>query len=89
MNTLESLESIIDADIYIGGHVHTPSIFNKSFYRSNLRNKKLMLVDKLFCNTGSWLLYGGYGANAGYCPATIKTPIITVDGYSKSIKGTL
>lgn len=89
MNTLESLESIIDADIYIGGHVHTPSIFNKSFYRSNLRNKKLMLVDKLFCNTNAWLLYGGYGANSGYCPATIKYPIITVDGYSKSIKGTL
>jgi len=74
MNALERLSGIIDADIYLHSHTHTPATFKLDYFRSNNRTKTVAQVTKLFVNTNAWLNYGGYGETMGFKPSTV-TPV--------------
>lgn len=85
INRLADLAAIVDADIYIHAHVHTPIVFKESFFRVSSANSSVSLAEKLFVNTGAFLSYGGYGDKAGFKPASRVTPVIYLDGLKRDM----
>ena len=81
--------SIVDADIYIHSHVHTPAIVRNAFFRTCPGNNSVEKVEKLFVNTGATLEYGGYGEVQNYKPASFETPIIVLDGSKRRMRAVL
>ena len=83
INRLADLASIIDADVYIHSHTHLPIIMKQAFYRIDVRNSTVGIVEKLFVNTASNLDYGGYGEAQAYKPNSKETPVIYLSGRKK------
>lgn len=86
INRLEDMANIVDADIYIMGHVHQPAIIRNSFYRVSAANSSVMCVDRLFVNTAAALDYGGYGEAQGFRPASKENPVILLSGTEKKAR---
>ena len=89
MIRLADMASIVDADIYIHSHTHLPGCFKEAFHRTDVHNKKVISVDKLFCNDSSALVYGGYGQMNEYKPMSNASPVIYLSGTSKWMTGTV
>jgi predicted phosphodiesterase len=89
VNRLVQLAGIVDADCYIHSHTHLPASLKEAFYRTDTRNGKAYLVDKLFVNTNAFLGYGGYGETYGFKPASIAMPIIYLDGRQRLLNAFL
>lgn len=88
-NRLSDMASIVDADIYIHSHTHLPMVLREAFYRVNMGNSSIALVDKLFVNTGAALDYGGYSESFEFAPASKETPVIYLQGDKKKMKAEL
>lgn len=88
LNALEDLTGIVDADVYVAGHVHLPGNFKECFYRVDARNSVVTLVEKTFVSLNAYLKYGGYGQRMGYKPASLSAPIIVFDGTKKRVEVT-
>ncbi len=88
-NRLTQLASIIDADIYIHSHTHTPAVVKNGFFRVDTSNNTVKRVDHLFVNTSASLEYGGYGELKSYKPTSLDTPIIKLDGHKKRMTAAL
>ena len=80
---LADMASIIDADIYIHSHTHLPMIMKQGFFRIDVCNSSVALVDKLFVNTAANLDYGGYGEAGEFKPSSKETPVIYLSGSKK------
>ena len=80
---LADMASIVDADIYIHSHTHLPMIMKQGFYRVDNINSTAKHVTKLFVNTSSALVYGGYGEEYEFKPNSTHTPVIYLDGTKK------
>lgn len=89
INRLADLAAIVDADIYIHAHTHLPVIFKESFFRVNSANSSVAETEKLFVNTASALLYGGYGDTAGFKPSSRSYPMIHLSGLEHKLNGTI
>ncbi len=89
VNRLVQLASIIDADVYIHSHTHTPVITKNAYYRVSGANSSVSKIDRLFVNTSSLLEYGGYGELQGFKPNSLDTPIIHLSGQRRSMTATL
>lgn len=89
VNRLMQLASIIDADIYIHSHTHTPAIVKQNYFRVSTTNKSVRQVDKLFINTGAALEWGGYAELKSYKPSCLDTPVIHLDGTRRKMSATL
>lgn len=87
VNRAADLAAIVDADIYVMGHVHQPTTFKEAFYRVNYGNSSMACEDKLFAICGASLRYGGYGDKAGFKPASLATPHIYLNGHKREIHG--
>lgn len=88
LNKLTRAVQIVDADIYIQGHTHSPMIYRQAFFRT-LSNGNTEMVDKLFVNTGSTLSYGGYGDVFGFAPSSLSYPVISLWTAEKKATATL
>ena len=86
---LADMASIIDADIYIHSHTHLPMIMRQAFYRIDVTNSSVALVDKLFVNTAANLNYGGYGEAGEFKPSSKESPVIYLSGKKKQFKAKL
>lgn len=84
-NALEQLAGIIDCDIYIHSHTHSPLSFPQDFFRANANNSSVQKVTHIFINTNAELDYGGYGETAKFKPASKAITIITLSGRHKRI----
>ena len=89
VNRLVELASIVDTDIYVHSHVHTPAIVRNSYFRVDTRKCTVRKVDKLFVNTSSSLEYGGYGEVASYKPNSLETPKIILSGRDHKMQAIL
>ena len=89
MNRLVQMASIIDADIYVHSHTHTPVITKNAYYRVSGSNSSVSKIDRLFVNTSSLLEYGGYGELQGFKPNSLDTPIIHLNGTRRGMTATL
>lgn len=88
MNALEKLASICDADVYCHAHSHLPGVFKESFFRTDIRARKAMQVEKLFVNSNAYLNYGGYGKASNFRPASLAMPVIWLSGTQREMYGT-
>jgi len=88
VNALEKQERIVDADIYVSGHIHTQVCFPKNVFVANdsggFSRKK-----RLFVCSGSFLCWEDYAAAAGYAPAHIGAPRIFMDGRRHDTHGSV
>jgi len=89
INRLIELSAIVDADIYIHSHTHSPMIAKKAYYRTCAPQSSAKMVEKLFVNTGATLNYGGYGQMKAYTPSSMATPTINLDAAEKLATATL
>lgn len=83
---LADMATIVDADIFLHGHVHLPMVMVQSFYRVNIGNCSTTKVDRLFVNTGATLGYGGYGQAQEFKPASTANPIIKLKAKNKQMR---
>ena len=60
-NQVARLANMIDADIYIHGHTHSPIIFKENYIKIDKMNKGYKEVPRLFVNTNSTEGFGNYG----------------------------
>lgn len=88
-NRASDLASIVDSDIYITSHFHTPIAFKEAYHRTDVRNSTVALVDKLFVVTSSFLNYGGYGEKFNFKPTSKQNPHILLSGVSKYFRATV
>ena len=79
-NGLSKRGQIIDADIIITGHTHTPIIFTEASYKIDTRHDSVNLHEQLFVNCGSSLEYEEYAEMVGMKPSAKKHPVITLKG---------
>lgn len=89
VNRLMQLGNIIDADVFVHSHTHTPAIVKSGYYRVSAANSSVQKVDKLFVNTAATLDYGGYGELQSYKPTSIEMPIIVLNGTKRGMKAIL
>lgn len=89
VNRLMQLGNIVDADIFVHSHTHTPAIVKTGYYRVSAANSSVQKVDKLFVNTAATLDYGGYGELQSYKPTSIEMPIIVLNGTKRGMKAIL
>ena len=83
---LADYSSIVDADVYVCGHVHLPASFKTGFVRPSAANSSLTYCTKLFVNSAAKLNYGGYGDTGGYKPPCTDTPKILLNGIRKEMR---
>ena len=83
VNRLIDYCQIVDADIYVAGHVHEPAVLRKSFFRPDSQHSTVSITDKLFVSMAATLDYGGYADRQGYTPASKVSPVIYLDGREK------
>ena len=89
VNRLTQLASIIDADIYIHSHTHSPVVTRGAFYRVSAANSSVTKVERLFVNTGSVRDWGGYAELQSFKPSSLETPIIHLSGRARKMSATL
>lgn len=80
---LADMASIVDADCYIHAHTHLPMIMKQRYYRTSPSTSSAQCVERLFVNTGAALEYGGYGQEKEFKPASMASPVITLQARYK------
>lgn len=68
------------------GHDHDPKDHARSRIGFDSKNKTCYHRDIEVVNSGSWLEYGGYGADSGYRPQASKLYKLVLSGKEKSIQ---
>jgi predicted phosphodiesterase len=91
-NRLHKLSQIVQANIYIHSHTHTPLIFKEDYFISNCANKGISRESRLFINTNAYEGFGGYGEVLGLRPSNheyIKVKLWFDEKGKKYYSGTL
>lgn len=89
VNALEDLSRIVDADIYIMNHTHSPAVIRQDYFRADSQSATVRRCEHLFVNSAANLDYGGYGDIAGYVPSSMRSPVITLADGQKYAYATL
>lgn len=84
-NSLQSLNQIVMADVYIVGHTHTLQTFQDMFLVPDLYNNKVSEMKRTYCNASSFLKWGGYGETQGYIPSKLGSVRLRLDGTRKDV----
>lgn len=88
-NKMKKNSEIIDADLFITGHTHSPICYKEDFYRLSYPNSSVDKVTRTFINIGSSLDYGGYGERFGFAPSSKIHPVAHLHPHRKNIDVTL
>lgn len=83
MNGLQRRGQIVDADIVITGHTHSPATFRDSFFKIDYSNSTIHQKEQLFVNASATLNYEEYAELYGMRPSSIASPVIVLDGHKK------
>lgn len=75
-NGMSKRGAIIDADIIITGHTHTPVVFAESTFKIDERHNHIQQTEQLFVNCGSNLGYEDYAEIYGMRPSSTSNPVI-------------
>lgn len=88
INSLEAMANIVDADIYIGAHTHTPVVFVKPYSIGLSRSKTMKQKVRAFVNGGADLGYADYAEKKSYEPKSIAlvSVIVKIIVYTKQNK---
>lgn len=77
-NGMSKRGQIINADIIVTGHTHTPIVFSEASYEIDERHNTIQLHEQLFVNCGATLEYEEYAEIYGMRPSCKRHPVITI-----------
>jgi predicted phosphodiesterase len=89
-NNLMRLADIVDAELYVAGHTHTPMALPSVRWQMDANRGSVIEKQRMFISTGASLDRGeGYAVRFGF-PALPKLwPIVRLDGREKNMTATL
>ncbi len=79
-NSLEDMQDVIDADVYVLAHAHTQMAFKQQKFIYVPSAAKVERRTRYFVGSGSFLGYESYAARGLYRPTAIGAPRIRFDG---------
>lgn len=77
-NGMSKRGQLIDADVVVTGHTHTPIVFSEASYKIDERHNRIQLHEQLFVNCGATLEYEEYAELYGMKPSCKRHPVITL-----------
>lgn len=75
---------IVDADLYISGHIHSGHVAREGHFHTD--GGKVSLHEQVFVTTTSWLGYESYAEKFGYKPSVIRPAYIRFDPATHQIE---
>lgn len=84
-NGLQRRGQIVDADIIVTGHTHTPFTFRGMSYSVNYQNNSVTEREQVFINASATLKYEEYAELYGLPPSSVISPRIIMDGHKRAI----
>lgn len=85
-NKLSKVGQVVDADVVIVGHTHSPLTFRECSFKVNGHNNTVTKFEQVFVNASATLDYEEYAELYGMKPSVIKCPIIELyQGRNKLI----
>lgn len=82
-NALQRRGDIVNADIIVQGHTHTPMTYKEDYFFLDTNNAVLKRKERIFINTGAWLDYEPYAEKIGLRPSNCSIPTIYLNGSGK------
>lgn len=80
-------DTYIPADIIIKSHTHVPETHRGVYFNVNPNEYTVKEKPVVYCNTGAYLKFGGYGERAGYKPLSRAVPVIKIKNRRERSKG--
>lgn len=78
-NALEAMGGIVaNADLYLHSHTHATINYTKPILTYNATSGSLMMKNRTFFNTNSFVKYGGYGERGGYKLTDTRPSILNI-----------
>lgn len=68
LNSVLKLNKVVDADLYVCGHLHDLKHLEEQYYKVNKRNKTIEKKSKHYVISGSYLDHGGYAVQKNFPP---------------------
>jgi len=84
-NVLDRTSAIVDADIFVVGHIHFMTCFKDQYIRADVRHNRIEKITRTYVSAGSFLNWGGYSERMMLPPAKLGAPRIRLDGYRKDV----
>lgn len=84
-NALQRRGDIVNADIIIQGHTHTPMTYKEDYFSIDKNNAALARKERTYVNTGAWLGYEQYAEKVGLRPSNCSVPTIYLNGSGKKM----
>lgn len=84
-NGLQRRGQIVDADIVVTGHTHTPFTFRNVMYSVNYQNSSIREREQVFVNASATLKYEEYAELYGMSPSSVISPRIVLSGRDRAI----
>lgn len=84
-NVLKRMSDVVEADIYVCGHIHFMTTFADYRYIPDLRHKRIEKVKRTYVSSASFLRWGGYAEDMMLPPAKLGAPRIRLNGRRKDV----
>ena len=84
-NGLQRRGRIVDADIVVTGHTHTPFTFREKMYVVNYQRSIVLEREQVFVNASATLDYEEYAELYGMPPSSKISPRVLLDGRKRLI----
>ena len=84
-NGLQRRGKIVNADVIITGHTHTPFTFREMAYVIDYRTSSVGEREQVFVNASATLKYEEYAELYGLPPSSVISPRIVLDGHKRLI----
>lgn len=82
-NQLQRRGDIVNADVVIQCHTHTPLTFKEDSFIIDTNNKMVRRKETTFVNVAGWLDYEEYAEKNGLRPSNLTNPTILLGGDTK------
>lgn len=86
MNGLEKRGQIVDADIIVTGHVHSPATFRQMSYRVNWQNNSITEFEQVFVSVPAFLNYESYAESTALRPSSKSMTTIVLLSAQKIVQ---
>lgn len=84
-NGLQRRGRIVDADIVVTGHTHTPFTFRDMVYAVDYQNSSIREREQVYVNASATLKYEEYAELYGMPPSNVNSPRIVLNGRKRAI----
>jgi predicted phosphodiesterase len=87
LNGLMKGAMMVDADVYVTGHIHQQAIRVDEHFRRE--GDRVVRHKRVYCSSGSFLGLESYALERGYVPGRIGAPRLHLDGRRKDVHASL